>query len=72
MLSTKHTFNVFHPSDIKAGRYDKEFEFSYPVSRTAARDIVERVEGYSITPKYRKKREGAYIYKPRKKVQKIT
>lgn len=70
MLSDKHTFSVWHPSQGGLPKHEaKEFNFSFPVSRMCARDVVERVEGYVIQ---RVQREKRIIQRVRRnKVQKV-
>lgn len=64
-ICTVHKFNVWHPEQGGLPKYEeKEFHFTFPITRTAAREIVERVEGYVIH-KEQRPRKGAYIHKPR-------
>lgn len=55
MISTVHTFTVWHPRyDGTPPKYtESEFGFNQPVTRQQARDIITRVEGYVIYVKPR-------------------
>lgn len=67
--SMSHFFKVWHPSGIKKGEpivfVDTEFGFDRVVSRTEARHIVEKVEGFVIERIRPKKDKPVYIHKPR-------
>ena len=65
-ISTMHIFKVWHPKDgLPATYVEAEFHFNMPVTRTKARELVEKVEGYSIARVRPPKERGVYIRKPR-------
>lgn len=70
MLRVYHDFSVWHPSQGGLPKHEvKTFAFTQAISRTEARRIVEKVEGYVIE---RKQREKRIIQRVRKnKVQKV-
>lgn len=56
-ISNIHKFKVWHPAMCGPVLYEeREFHFTYPISRQAARDLVERVEGFVIEKKKGKRR----------------
>ena len=70
MLKTDHDFSVWHPSQGGLPKHEvKTFGFTYPISRTEARRIVEKVEGYVIERAFTRKRTMMKVRKNR--VQKI-
>jgi hypothetical protein len=55
-VSDKHTFKVWHPyNGLPAKFEDKEFEFMGPVSRTFARNSVQKQLGYAIAAEGKKR-----------------
>lgn len=53
-LKTSHEFSVWNPEKGDLPKFETHiFEFSYPISRTSARDIIERIEGFIIEKKKR-------------------
>lgn len=70
-ISTVHIFKVWHPkdglpADGSPPKYEeREFHFTYPISRVEARRIVEKVEGWSIARVRPPREKRVYIHKPR-------
>ena len=71
-LRKTHQFVCWHPEmGVPMDFTTVAFDFNQGVSRTTARQLVEK-RGYVIKKAFVRKKPNVYIHKPRPRVQKIT